>query len=32
MNGYGAFVKKEFTENMKNHRFLIMLAVFCFLA
>ena len=28
MNGYLAFVKKEFTENMKNYRFLIMLVVF----
>lgn len=28
MNGYLAFVKKEFTENMKNYRFLIMLSVF----
>lgn len=28
MNGYTAFVKKEFTENMKNHRFLILFAVF----
>lgn len=28
MNGYFAFVKKEFAENIKNYRFLIMLAVF----
>jgi len=28
MSGYIAFVKKEFTENMKNYRFLIMFAVF----
>lgn len=28
MNGYIAFVKKEFMENMKNHRFLILFAVF----
>lgn len=28
MNGYIAFVKKEFTENMKNFRFLILFAVF----
>ena len=28
MNGYIAFVKKEFTENIKNHRFLIMFTVF----
>lgn len=28
MNGYIAFVKKEFTENMKNYRFLILFAVF----
>lgn len=28
MNGYIAFVKKEFTENIKNYRFLIMFAVF----
>lgn len=28
MNGYIAFVKKEFTENMKNHRFLILFAIF----
>lgn len=28
MNGYLAFVKKEFAENIKNYRFLIMLAVF----
>lgn len=28
MNGYIAFMKKEFTENMKNYRFLILLAVF----
>lgn len=28
MNGYAAFLKKEFTENLKNHRFLILFAVF----
>lgn len=28
MNGYVAFLKKEFTENMKNYRFLILFAVF----
>lgn len=28
MRGYIAFVKKEFTENMKNYRFLILFAVF----
>lgn len=28
MNGYLAFVKKEFTENMRNYRFLILFAVF----
>ena len=28
MSGYIAFVKKEFTENMKNYRFLILLTVF----
>lgn len=28
MNGYLAFMKKEFTENMKSYRFFIMLAVF----
>lgn len=28
MNGYVAFVKKELMENMKNHRFLILFAVF----
>ncbi|HJC24665.1 MAG TPA: ABC transporter permease [Candidatus Eisenbergiella merdavium] len=28
MNGYIAFVKKEFTENIRNHRFLILLSVF----
>ena len=28
MSGYFAFVKKEFTENMKNYRFLILFAVF----
>lgn len=28
MNGYIAFVKKEFTENMKNYRFLVMFSVF----
>ena len=28
MSGYIAFVKKEFTENMKNYRFLILFAVF----
>lgn len=28
MNGYMAFVKKELTENIKNHRFFIMLTVF----
>lgn len=28
MSGYIAFVKKEFTENMKNYRFLIMFAMF----
>lgn len=28
MNGYSAFVKKEFMENMKNFRFLILFAVF----
>ncbi|MDE7333576.1 MAG: ABC transporter permease [Lachnospiraceae bacterium] len=28
MSGYPAFVKKEFIENIKNHRFLIMFAVF----
>lgn len=28
MNGYIAFLKKEFMENMKNYRFLVLLAVF----
>lgn len=28
MNGYVAFLKKELTENVKNHRFLILFAVF----
>lgn len=28
MNGYIAFMKKEFTENLKNYRFLIMFAIF----
>lgn len=28
MNGYIAFMKKEFTENMKNYRFIILFAVF----
>lgn len=28
MNGYVAFLKKEFTENIKNCRFLILFAVF----
>ena len=28
MSGYLAFIKKEFTENMKNYRFLILFAVF----
>lgn len=28
MNSYIAFVKKEFTENVKNHRFLIMFGIF----
>lgn len=28
MSGYIAFVKKEFTDNMKNYRFLILFAVF----
>ena len=28
MNGYAAFLKKELTENLKNHRFLILFAVF----
>lgn len=28
MRGYLAFVKKEWTENLKNHRFLILFAVF----
>ena len=28
MSGYIAFVKKEFTENMRNYRFLILFAVF----
>ena len=28
MNGYGAFLKKELTENMKNYRFPILFAVF----
>ena len=28
MSGYIAFIKKEFTENMKNYRFLILFAVF----
>ena len=28
MSGYLAFVKKEFTENMKNYRFLILFAIF----
>lgn len=28
MNGYIAFVKKEFTENLKNYRFIILFAVF----
>ena len=27
MSGYIAFVKKEFTENMKNYRFFILFAV-----
>lgn len=30
MKGYLAFVKKEFTENIKNDRFLILFAVFVF--
>lgn len=28
MRGYLAFVKKEFTENMKNYRFFILFAIF----
>ena len=28
MNGYIAFVKKEFMENIKNYRFFILFAVF----
>ncbi len=28
MKGYIAFVKKEFTENMKNYRFIVLFAVF----
>lgn len=28
MSGYHAFVKKEFAENMKNYRFLILFSVF----
>lgn len=28
MSGYLAFLKKEFTENIKNYRFFILLAVF----
>ena len=28
MNGYIAFLKKELMENMKNHRFFILAAVF----
>lgn len=28
MNGYAAFLKKEFTENLKNYRFPILFAVF----
>ena len=28
MSEYLAFVKKEFTENMKNYRFLILFAIF----
>ncbi len=28
MNGYLAFVKKEFFENMKNYRFLILFSIF----
>lgn len=28
MNGYAAFLKKEFTENLKNCRFFILFAVF----
>ena len=28
MSGYIAFLKKEFTENIKNYRFLILFAVF----
>ncbi len=31
MNGYIAFVKKEFMENIKNYRFFILLAVFLIL-
>ena len=27
MNGYIAFVKKEFMENIKNYRFFILFAV-----
>lgn len=30
MNGYLAFVKKEFMENMKNYRFFIMLGCVLF--
>lgn len=32
MNGYIAFVKKEFMENIKNYRFFILFAVFLTLA
>lgn len=28
MNGYTAFLKKEFVENIKNYRFLILFSVF----
>lgn len=28
MKGYIAFVKKEFVENLKNYRFLILFAIF----
>ena len=28
MKGYIAFIKKEFVENLKNYRFLILFAIF----
>ena len=30
MSGYSAFTRKEFTENIRNYRLLIMLALFFF--